>query len=228
MCDIHALVGAYRHRLFGLDIATSTWDHLPPFYLWVMDYDIAWAGDLGALVDAFAGEGADLLVAKAHGQAISKVNHKGQITYAQFRVRNYLADGDVYSALLAPVRYSRRMLDETRRLLDSGKLSFCETRGPSLCHQHASWCRQRSMLDLRPDLFSANFSCCKSYSERFARERSQLWREIPEASRPPVQMLHRVKLDLGGAARESMKARYTRHANKTHPHPHHASVSDKQ
>ena len=224
MCDMHAIVGAYRHRLFGS--AADSLAAPPPSssrlgrphqqlsYLWVFDYDITWAGDLGAFVDAFAAEPADLLVAKDNGHASSRKNHKGQITYAQFSVRNYLADEAVYSALLAPVRYSARMLERTRGVVADGQLAFCETRGPSLCRAQPSWCTQRSMLELRPELFSANFSCCKSHSERFSSEREQEWRRLPEAARPPVQLLHRVKLD--GAAQ--VATRQSRHANKTHTH----------
>ena len=185
-CDVHGIVGALRNGLY----ATPR----PPDYLWVFDYDISWVGDLSAFIWAFASEPADLLVAKSHGQALKHMNEHGQQTYSQFNVRNYLADGDVRSSLLAPVRYSKRMLAATRTLIHRNRSAFCETRGASLCGLN-SWCRESAMMQLRPDLFNANFSCCKSHSDRYSRERWNLWNNLPAGTRPPVQLLHRVKLE---------------------------------
>ena len=218
LCDAHAMVGAIRNHLFEPSHSSSI-----PDFLWVFDYDISFVGDIAKFVTAFDDDPSDLLVAKDHGQAVAKRNEHGDYTYAQLGVRNYLADAEVYSALLAPVRYSRRMLAATRSLTHEGKLAFCETRGPSLCH-HASnrgWCRQGSMLATRPDLFNKNFSCCKSFSERYSRERWAIWQSLPEHERPPCQLLHRVKLDerapgtTAAAGAEANKMRQERHSGKS-------------
>ena len=208
MCDAHSMVGSFRNRLFG---STSA-----PDFLWVLDYDITWVGDLALFISAFEHDPSDLLVAKDEGQSILRKD-----TYAQFAVRNYLEDAQVYSALLAPVRYSRRMLAATRALVNEGKLAFCETRGPSLCnHPSNPWCRQSSMIASRPDLFSANFSCCKSFSERFSRERWAIWEGLAANKRAPCQLLHRVKLDDREQGAEATKMRKERHtAKKSSPPP---------
>ena len=185
-CDVHAIVGALRNRIF----AAQT----PPDFLWVFDYDISWVGDLSAFIDAFAADPADLLVARSHGQALAHKNHDNNLVYSQFGLRTYLSDEQVHSALLAPVRYSRRMLAATRGLLHGGQGAFCETRGASLCAMNR-WCQQGSMMELRPRLFNANFSCCKSHSERYSRERWAMWEDDDTPGRPPVQLLHRVKLE---------------------------------
>ena len=225
LCDAHAMVGAMRNHLFEpppRDVAASRSSSIPDF-LWVFDYDITFVGDIAKFVTAFDDDPSDLLVAKDVGQAVAKRNERGDYTYAQLGVRNYLAEAEVYSALLAPVRYSRRMLAATRALIHEGKLAFCETRGPSLCH-HASnrgWCRQGSMLATRPDLFNKNFSCCKSFSERYSRERWAIWESLPEHARPPCQLLHRVKLDerapgtTAAAGAEANKMRQERHSGKS-------------
>ena len=207
LCDLHAMVGAYRHRLFAQPLA--------PEFLWVFDYDISWVGDLAAFIRAFEHDTSDLLVAKDNGQAVAKRNGRGDLTYAQVEVRNYLDLGEVYSALLAPVRYSRRILAAMRGLVGDGSMAFCETRGPSLCHhKNNSWCRQGSMMELRPDLFNKNFSCCKSHSERYARERTFFWEQIPAATRPPCQLLHRVKLDDRVKRAVTSQQRIDRHSEK--------------
>ena len=51
------------------------------------------------------------------------------------------------------------------------------------------------MMELRPQLFNSNFSCCKSHSDRYSRERWGLWQNDHTLGRPPVQLLHRVKLE---------------------------------
>ena len=186
-CDVHGIVGALRHGLFE---APQT----PVDYLWVFDYDISWVGDLAAFIDAFSGEPVDLLVAKSNGQALAHHNHDNHLVYSQFPIRNYLKDEQVHSALLAPVRYSRRMLAATRTLIHRGRAAFCETRGASLCAT-SGWCRQGSMMELRPRLFNGNFSCCKSHSDRYSRERWGFWQSDNTPGRPPVQQLHRVKLE---------------------------------
>ena len=107
------------------------------------------------------------------------------------------------------------MLATTRGLINSGKAAFCETRGPSLCHQESSWCRQRSMINLRWDLFNKNFSCCKSHSERYSRERHGLWEALPKETRPPVQLLHRVKLERTTLNAQANSMRKARHVNRT-------------
>lgn len=213
-CDVHGMVGAMRNGLFA--------SAEPPAYLWVWDYDISWAGDVAAFVDAFADERADLLVTRSYGQAISTKNKQGQLIYSQFHVRTYLNDEDVRNALLAPVRYSRRMLAATRKLIHAGRGAFCETRGASLCGlMRERWnCTESSMMHLRPDLFNANFSCCKSHSDRYSRERANMWNGLPAATRPPVQLLHRVKLEgppVGVAASLRTAGGATRGKTKRNP-----------
>ena len=212
LCDAHAIVGAYRNL------------HRMPDHLWVFDYDITWVGDLSMFITAFDSNPADLLVAKDDGQAIARCNARGDVTYAQWQIRNYLKDDEVWSSLLAPVRYSRRMVEAMRELIGEGKLAFCETRGPSLCRHssNAGWCRGPvSMQKLRPDLFNRNFSCCKSFSERYSRERWAIWKSLPAATRPPCQLLHRVKVDehapgtAAAAGAEANRARQERHSVKS-------------
>ena len=218
-CDLHAMVGAFKNSLFAPTTPMARGGHLAgvPEFLWVFDYDISWVGDLAEFVEAFANDPADLLVAKDQGVALAYLNDHGQQTYAQLPVRNYLADSEVHHALLAPVRYSRRMLAASRSLIASGKVAFCETRGVSLCHQQAGWCQHRSMQALRPELFNRNFSCCKSHSERYSRERKMFWEQIPIRERPPVQLLHRVKLDaktpLAAEAQRLRKERHSPHSS---------------
>ena len=66
-----------------------------------------------------------------------------------------------------------------------------------------------------------NFSCCKSFSERYSRERWAIWKSLPAATRPPCQLLHRVKVDehapgtAAAAGAEANRARQERHSVKS-------------
>ena len=106
-----------------------------------------------------------------------------------------MADHEVRKALIVPARYSRRMLGATKQLVASGKHCFCETRGPSLCHA-SRWCTQRAMQTLRPDIFG-EYHCCNDIPLERVAEMQQAWRRNASASRPPGQLLHRVRGKLG-------------------------------
>ena len=84
-----------------------------------------------------------------------------------------MADDEVWSSLLVPVRYSVRMLATLSLLVGSGRLSFCESRAASACaarragSAQGGWCTMGGLRQLRPDLFFPHpkFSCCNAISE---------------------------------------------------------------
>ena len=77
----------------------------------------------------------------------------------------------------------------------TGKHCFCETRGPSLCHA-SRWCTQNAMQTLRPDIFG-EYHCCNDIPLERVAEMQEAWRRNASASRPPGQLLHRVRGKLG-------------------------------
>ena len=115
-----------------------------------MTWALGWAGHLGDLLHEFDSDSAALLTADA------ATAHPDPHDYKQQKLRNYLRDGEVYKALLAPARYGRRLLAAMHAEVAAGRHAFCETRGPSLCkqQQQRSWCRTTGMRQARPDLFA--------------------------------------------------------------------------
>ena len=180
-CDLHALVGYFgRHEPRRFQ---------PPDYLWVIDWDVAWTGNLHRILRGFDRTRADLLT-------FDEVKaERDDRSYLQQSLRNYLSDDEVRKALIVPARYSRRMLGATKQLVASGKHCFCETRGPSLCHA-SRWCTQRAMQTLRPDIFG-EYHCCNDIPLERVEEMQQAWRRNASANRPPGQLLHRVRGKLG-------------------------------
>ena len=195
MCDLHAVVGALHH-LRGADTTqreNPAWkmchERIGPTkatmckfgprgrrlaaaargfdYLWVVDPDIGWTGDLSAWLRAFDASDADLLTTD---EPRRRPNTTG---YKQQRLRNHMSDEEVWSSLLVPVRYSVRMLATLSLLVGSGRLSFCESRAASACaarragSAQGGWCTMGGLRQLRPDLFFPHpkFSCCNAISE---------------------------------------------------------------
>jgi hypothetical protein len=126
-------------------------------YLWILDWDVAWTGDLTRILKSFSSDTADFLSFDAPRA------EKDEQHYKQQRLRNYLEDWQVRKALVVPARYSRRMLSAVRQLVASGRHAFCETRSPSLCAEQSSWCQHKGMVDLRPEVFS-EYHCAPAAS----------------------------------------------------------------
>jgi len=124
-CDLHAQVGFWAHLLPGQ--AGSGASGREPDFLWVLDWDVAWTGDLARILKSFSVDRSDFLSFDAPRHEMSD-DH-----YRQQKLRNYLSDSQVFKALVVPARYSRRMLGAVRKLVASGRHAFCETRSPSLC-----------------------------------------------------------------------------------------------
>jgi hypothetical protein len=167
-CDLHAQVGLWAHLIpalesGGFDTKARGWCQTQRGergvfdYLWVLDWDVAWTGDLARILKSFSSETADFLSFDAPRA------EKDEQHYKQQRLRNYLEDWQVRKALVVPARYSRRMLSAVRELVASGRHAFCETRSPSLCAEQSSWCQHKGMVDLRPEVFS-EYHCATAAS----------------------------------------------------------------
>ena len=162
-CDLHAQVGFWAYLIPALergrfDTEARGWQRGVFFdYLWVLDWDVAWTGDLARILKSFSSDTADFLSFDAPRA------EKDEQHYKQQRLRNYLEDGQVRKALVVPARYSRRMLSAVRQLVASGRHAFCETRSPSLCAEQSSWCQHKGMVDLRPEVFS-EYHCATAAS----------------------------------------------------------------
>jgi len=183
-CDLHALAGLQLHFLPLLGRGRQPFD-----YVWSLDWDIGWVGNLPGILDAFSSVSADLLTTTAHAQFTS--NSSG---YIQFSLRNYLSSQQVYAALLAPARYSRRMLAAMDELVRSGKQAFCETRAVSLCAGQ-DWCTQHAMRALRPELFVEGYSCCADRGASDLQTAHGAWKAMPASTRPQGQLIHRLRDD---------------------------------
>ena len=162
---MHAQVGLWAHLIpalesGGIDTEARGWQRGERGifdYLWVLDWDVAWTGDLARILKSFSSDTSDFLSFDA------PLAEKDEQNYKQQRLRNYLEDSQVRKALVVPARYSRRMLSAVRELVASGRHAFCETRSPSLCAEQSSWCRHKGMVDLRPEVFS-EYHCATTAS----------------------------------------------------------------
>ena len=149
---------------------------------------LQWIGRLGPLLHAFDTDASDLLTADP--AALHLNNRSG---YHAHGLRNYLRDDQVWKALLAPARYTRRLLWWLHAEVRKGRHAFCETRGPSLCHAQAHWCRQASLRATRPELFSDQYSCCSKVSAHAVVEAQQRWEDAAVDSRPPGMFVHKME-----------------------------------
>ena len=180
-CDLHAQVGAWLHLLkFGRH---------PPFdFLWTIDADVAWTGNLGRILESLNDDDSDLIT--------SEPAERNRATYTQAALRNHLEPHQVWSAMLVVVRYSRRMLVAIRESVGAGHQSFCETRAPSLCRAWGmDWCRHSSLRTRRPDLLSREFGCCNVVTVGRAFELGAKWEATPAAERGVGQFIHRLRRD---------------------------------
>ena len=173
-CDLHALVGLQLHGR-----------HVD--YLWAVDWDVGWVGDLAAILHSYSTTPVDLLSTSPAHQFTSN-----QTGYTQFELRTYLSPTEVYRALLAPARYSRRLLTAMDELVRSGKQAFCETRAPSLCTAQG-WCSQQSMQTVNPSLLVEGYGCCDDFGEDDLSHFQTAWAAMPPALRPPGQLVHRLR-----------------------------------
>ena len=74
-------------------------------WLWTLDWDVGWVGDLGGILGAFSTDGAasfDYLVAE-------KPHRAERSTWPYFALRNHLEDAEVWATLVVPQRMSIRM-----------------------------------------------------------------------------------------------------------------------
>jgi len=160
-------------------------------FLWAIDWDISWVGHLPRLLHAFDGDGADLLTTDPATQHLD--NRSG---YHAHGLRNHLRDDQVWKALLAPARYSRRMLAWLHETVAAGHHSFCETRGPSACALQQPACRQASLRATRPELFAEAlglYSCCAKVTTAAVNEAQRNWERAPPAERPPGMFVHKLE-----------------------------------
>ena len=193
-CDLHAFTAvlpqlraaANSHKGGAQDGHKGGGAAAPFDYVWNIDYDIGWTGDLAAILSAFDDERADLLTTDLPVRATAEI-------YEQLRVRNYMSDDEVYKALLVPARYSRRLLLGLDGLVSRGQHTYCEARAASFCRKSHSWCTYRGMRQLRPELFDAKFGCCNAISEAMLARMRQ---EDEAAGKPaghPGKLVHRVR-----------------------------------
>lgn len=183
-CDLHALAGLELNLLPRLRLQGGR----PIDFVWALDWDVGWVGDLGGVLRAFDAAPTDLLTTRA--AVPIRDNTSG---YRQFGLRNYLAASQVHQALLAPARYSLRFMTAVRELVARGKQAFCETRPASLCVGQPGWCSMSGMMELRPDLFAEGYSCCTDFGADDLVSRRIAWEGMPPSSRPPGQLVHRLR-----------------------------------
>ena len=123
----------------------------------------------------------------------------------QFDLRNYLSPKQVYAALIAPARYSRRMLAAVNELVRRGQQAFCETRAASLCVGQ-NWCTQHGMRELRPDLFVEGYSCCADFGAQDFQRAKEAWSAMPAPVRPGGQLVHRLRDDFTAGSKTKVPA----------------------
>ena len=194
-CDLLGIVGLLQH-------ARQLTERVR--WLWTLDWDIGWLGDISALFSAFSvGDSArlDYLV----GSEPTRVNH----WFDHFSLRNHLSDGQVWAAMVTPQRFSMRMLRAVNKSVTAGNHSFCEMRSTSLCPQ-LSWCRQGGMT-AHQELFGNLSGKCAFYRPKqpyrplcahfFTYENFPVgqqewenylvdWNATNPGRRPPVLVLH--------------------------------------
>ena len=181
-CDLPGLVGVLIRNSRGGELA-AWWKARGFRWLWTLDWDVGWTGDLAGILAAFGDQKHDYLAGAPP--------HLADPTWFPFfPLRNHLADHQVYQTLVVPQRFSRRMLDAVDASVRAGNLSFCEARSPSLCALHG-WCTQDGLTELQPSLFGP-FSCCNSISTAKLWEAQKVWHDSG-SGRPPGQLMHRVR-----------------------------------
>ena len=127
-CDLPALVWWKQMR----SVLPSRIEHM-----WVLQHDVGWSGSLPTLLNALDRseplKGRDLLC---------DTPERAKRTWLHFHERNYLADDEVWTCLLAAVRLSRRLLNQLVFLLSArgNQTAYCEVRAASECAR-AKWCR---------------------------------------------------------------------------------------
>ena len=152
-------------------------------WLWTMDWDVGWTGDLAGILSAFGDAPHDFLAGAPPHPADPN-------WFPYFPLRNHLSDRQVYQTLVVPQRFSMRMLDAVDASLRAGNHSYCEARTPSLCALHG-WCTQEGMSELQPSVFGP-FSCCNTISTKQLWEAQRVWHD-QGSGRPPGQLMHRVR-----------------------------------
>jgi len=178
-CDLHAIAAIAMHLNAH---RCEPWE-----YVWTLDWDVGWHGDLHGIFEAFSSNDADLLTPEL------PTAHPNASGYKQQPLRNYLADEDVRKALISVSRLSWRLLQRSFASVAAGKHAFCETRAPSLCAQEGAWCVHKSLYELHSELFApASFSCCNRIEPPRVAELRAAWEELPVEHRPVGQLIHRM------------------------------------
>ena len=86
-CDLHAVLAESRMRATGRTAAAGTGGGAD--VTWVLDADVGWTGDLGAILSAFDAQPQHLLTGEP------STAHANEGGYRQFALRNYLAPSQV-------------------------------------------------------------------------------------------------------------------------------------
>ena len=74
-------------------------------WLWTLDWDVGWVGDLAGILGAFSANAAasfDYLITETPHRAV-------RATWPYFALRNHLDDSEVWATLVVPQRLSMRM-----------------------------------------------------------------------------------------------------------------------
>ena len=197
-CDLPGIIGLLRF-LPSSTVASTKW-------LWTLDWDVGWTGNLAGILGSFAGAPHDFLAGGA-----PHVADKASWTY--FGLRSHLRDDEVWQTLVVPQRFSMRMVRAIDQAVSAGQHSFCEMRSPSLCQQQHSWCLQAGMAELQPSALG-EFDCCNTITEEQLVQRQQAWSAAPQdAIRSPGQLLHRIR-DSGKVSASALFRPHAHHSRR--------------
>ena len=137
-CDLPGLVGVLIRNSRGGELA-AWWKARGFRWLWTLDWDVGWTGDLAGILAAFGDQKHDYLAGAPP--------HLADPTWFPFfPLRNHLADHQVYQTLVVPQRFSslkvpkeanarrrRRVGARRKPLLLRGAISVA-LRAPRLVH----------------------------------------------------------------------------------------------
>ena len=179
-CDLPGILGLLRFLGAASSAAAS------PRWLWTLDWDVGWTGNLADILASFAGAPHDFLAGGTPHLA-------DKASWVYFGLRSHLRDDEVWQTLVVPQRFSMRMVRAVDQAVSAGQHSYCEMRSPSLCQQQRSWCQQAGLAQLQPSTVG-EFECCNSITEAQLAQRQRAWSAAPQgAIRSPGQLLHRIR-----------------------------------
>ncbi len=129
-------------------------------WLWVVQHDVGFTGDLGAILRAAALPSDDLVCVD-----LTRVQTAAWAHYESRNARHRSVYAQISSCLLPVVRYGRRLLDALVADLRRDVLTYCEARAATTCAARG-WCRIRDLRTASAGLLGA-FSFYSLLNESF-------------------------------------------------------------